>query len=144
MSGGEREAPFWAARERCPVAEGELRLLSAWEVLETWREGRALARSGVEQALCSNACLIARALERKGKAVYADGQAVLKSLSVEDIARLADAWGQFNRACNPSPTDSAEEIEARKKAWSTRRTRAFSGVCSVLLARFPRKTGRNG
>lgn len=144
MSGRERETPFWAARERCPVPEGELRLLSAWEVLETWREGRELARGGMEQALCSNACLIAHALERNGKPVYADGQAVLKSLSVEDVARLADAWGQFNRTCNPSPADSGEEVEARKKAWSTRRTRAFSGVCSALLARFRRKTGRNG
>ena len=132
------EPVFWAARERCPVAEGELRLLSAREVLEAWREGEELAREGMERALCSNACLIAHALERKGKRVYADGRAVLAALRVEDIARLADRWGQFNREVNPSPLDGEEEIEARKKAWSARRTRAFSGVCSAHSARFLR------
>lgn len=142
MRGRNRESAFWAARKRCPVAEGELRLLSAWEVLETWREGREMAQSGREQALCSNACLIARALLRNGKPVYESGQAVLESLSVEDITRLAEEWGTFNRACNPSPTDSEEDIEARKKVWSTRRMRAFNGVCSVPLVRFRPKNGR--
>lgn len=135
---------FWAARERCPVAEGELRLLSAWELLELRRESRELARDGGEQALCSNACVIARALERDGRPVYPDGRAVLEGLRVEDIVRLADRWGEFNRACNPSPMDREEETEGRKKAWSTRTTRAFNGVCSVCSARFPRRNGRKG
>ena len=65
---------FWLGAERCPVAEGELRLLSAREVLEARREGEALAADGRERALCANACLIAKALERKGKPVYPDGQ----------------------------------------------------------------------
>lgn len=98
------------------MAEGELRLLSAGEVLETYREGEMLAQGGAERALCSNACLIARALEQEGRPVYPDGQAVLDALRVEDIVRLADRWAQFNRSCNPSPLDGEEEIEARKKA----------------------------
>lgn len=110
------KTPFWAARRRCPVEEGELRLLSAWEVLETYREGEELAQNGLERALCSNACLIARTLERDGKPVYADGKAVLNALRVEDIARLAARWGRFNREENPSPADAADAIEARKKA----------------------------
>lgn len=130
---------FWAARERCPVAEGELRLLSAWEILTLREESAQLAQDGPERALCSNACLIARALERKGKPVYPDGRAVLQAMRVEDIVRLADQWGEFNRACNPSPLDSKEETERRKKVWSTRPTRAFNGVCSALSARFPRR-----
>ena len=108
--------PFWAARQRCPVEEGELRLLSAWEVLEAYREGEELALGGIERALCSNACLIAHALERDGQRVFAHGRAVLDALRVEDIARLAERWGRFNREVNPSPLDGEEEIEARKKA----------------------------
>lgn len=124
------------------MEEGELRLLSAREVLEVRRESVELAADGTELALCSNACLIARALERGGAPVYSDGQAVLEHLRVEDIVRLADRWGQFNRAYNPSPLDGEEEIKARKKAWSTRLMRAFSGVCSGNSARCPQRNGQ--
>ncbi len=116
MSGRERGPAFWAAPMRCPVPEGELRLLSTWEIPEAWREGRELARKGGDPALCSNACLIAHALERKGKPVYADGQAVLEAMSPEEIGRLADQWGEFNRTYNPSPMDGEAETEARKRS----------------------------
>ncbi|MBD5118062.1 MAG: hypothetical protein HDT37_02970 [Clostridiales bacterium] len=135
---------FWAGPDRVKVKEGTLRLLSAREVLEARREGDALAQDGRERALCRNACLIARALERGGKPVFESGQAALDGLRVEDVARLADAWAAFNRECNPSPMDGEEEISARKKAWSTRIMSAFSGACSVCLALCPPKIGRNG
>lgn len=112
MNGREREPAFWAARRRCPVPEGELRLLGAWEIPELRCEGKELARQGGDPALCSNACLIARVLEREGKPVYADGQAVLKAMSPEEIEGLADRWGAFNRTCNPSPTGGEREIGA--------------------------------
>ena len=143
MKQRQEATPFWAARERCSIPEGELRLLSAREILELRRESAELAEEGGERALCSNACLIARALEKKGRPVYPDGKAVLDALRVEDIVRLADIWGQFNKTCNPSPLDGSEEIERRKKAWSTRLTRAFNGVCSTPSARCPRKIGRS-
>ena len=119
-----------------------LRLLSAREVLEARREGDELARDGRERALCRNACLIARALERKGKPLFESGQAALDALRLEDIARLADAWAEFNRRSNPSPLDGAQEIERRKKAWSTRLMSAFSGACSGCSALCPRRNGR--
>ncbi|MBD5098489.1 MAG: hypothetical protein HDT35_02885 [Clostridiales bacterium] len=134
---------FWAGPDRVKVKEGTLRLLSAREVLEARREGDALAQDGKERALCRNACLIARALERGGKPVFESGQAALDGLRVEDVARLADAWAAFNREYNPSPLDGEEEISARKKAWSTRVMSAFSGACSVCLALCPAKIGRN-
>lgn len=143
MKRKQEESAFWAGRERRAVAEGELRLLSAREILELRRESEELAMDGTERALCSNACLIARALERGGLPVYPDGQAVLEALRVEDIVRLADAWGEFNKTCNPSPMDGSEEIERRKKVWSTRLTRAFNGVCSALSARCPLRNGPN-
>lgn len=138
------ERGFWAGPGRVKVDEGELRLLSAWEVLEARREGNGLARDDRERAVCRNACLIARALERKGKAVFESGQAVLDGLRVEEIARLADAWARFNRECNPSPLGGEEEISRRKKAWSTRVMSAFSGVCSACLALCRRRNGRGG
>lgn len=135
------EQSILAGGSRRKVPEGELRLLSAREVLEARREGADLARDGKERALCSNACLIARALEKDGLPVYVNGQAVLDSLRVEDIVRLSDQWARFNREWNPSPTDGGEELERRKKAWSTRLMSAFNGVCSVCSALFPRRNG---
>ena len=105
---------FWIGPERIKVDGGELRLLSAWEVLEARREGGALARDGRERALCRNACLIARALVRGNSPVFPDGQAVLDSLRVEEIARLSDTWARFNREYNPSPLDGEREIARRK------------------------------
>lgn len=132
-----------AGPDRVKTDGGELRLLSAREVLEARREGDALARDGRERALCRNACLVARALERRGRPVFADGEAVLDALRVEDIARLSDAWAELNRACNPSPLDGEQEISRRKKAWSTRVMSAFNGACSVCSALCPPRRGRN-
>ena len=119
-----------------------LRLVSAREVLEARREGDALARDGGERALCRNACLVAKALERKGKPVFESGQAALDALRVEDIAGLADAWAGFNRTQTPTPLDGEQEIQRRKKAWSTRLMSAFSGACSGCSALCPRRNGR--
>ncbi len=137
MEGGA----FWLGWERMEVPEGTLRLLSAREILEARREGLELAADGREAALCANACLVARALERDGEPVYPDGGAVLAALRVEDIVRLAEEWGRFDREFDPSLLDGAERTEARKKAWSTRLMRAFSGVCSAASARCPRRNG---
>ena len=133
---------FWTGPRRIKVNEGALRLLSAREVLDARREGDGLARDGRERALCRNACLIARALERKGRPVFEDGQAALNALRVEDIARLADAWAAFNREWNPSALDGEQEVQRRKKAWSTRIMSAFSGVCSACLALCPPRSGQ--
>lgn len=126
------------------MPEGELRLLSAWEVLQARREGEELARDGRELALCHNACLIARALERRGRPVFDSGRQALEALRVEDVARLAGEWADFNRARNPSLHQSREGLEAAKKGWSTRLTRAFNGACSACSARFPPRRGPGG
>lgn len=133
----------WLGQERVQVPEGELRLLSAWEVLDARREGDALAGEGGGRTLCRNACLIARALERRGKAMFESGEAVLDALRAEDIGALAEEWARFNREWNPSPLDGEEEIQRRKKAWSTRVMSAFNGACSVRSALCPRRSGQN-
>ena len=136
------ERGFWTGPDRVKIKEGELRLLSAWEALEARREGDALALDGRERALCRNACLLARALERKGRPVFEDGQAVLNALRVEDVARLSAAWAAFNRERNPSALEGEEEIARRKKAWSTRLMSAFNGACSACSALCPPRSGR--
>ena len=55
------EGGFLAGPVRTDAGGGRtLRLRSAREVLEVRREGDALARDSAEQALCRNACLVAK------------------------------------------------------------------------------------
>lgn len=139
-----RDDQFWTWPRAREIEGGTLRLLSAWELLEARREGKELARDGGEEALCANACLLSRALERGGKPLYSSGRAVLEALRGEDIGRLAGEWARFNRECNPSPAGDREELERAKKAWSTRLMSAFAGACSACSALFPRRRGPGG
>lgn len=93
----------------------ELRLVSAWEILDIRREAGKLASCQEDRGLCTNACLIAHALEAEGKPVFADGTAVLLGLSVEEIASLVKQWSDFNRQVNPGPSTQEEDLEDLKK-----------------------------
>lgn len=105
-----------AGADRMELENGmELRLLSALEVLEARREAAQLAESQGERALCSNACLLARALESGEKPVFDSGRAVLAGLTVSEIAVLAGRWREFDRKENPSAAGTAEELENVKK-----------------------------
>ena len=69
-----------------------------------------------ERALCSNACLLARALEKApGKPLFHSGQEVLAGLTVEEISALARRWSQFDREENPGLSLTEEELEHAKK-----------------------------
>ena len=106
------------ARQDCLTLDNgmRLRLLSALEVLQARREAEELAQAPKEHALCSNACLLARALEtEEGSPVFSGGEAVLAGLRVEEIAALATTWSQFNREENPALTMGQEEAETLKK-----------------------------
>ena len=119
-----------------------MRLLSAAEVLDARREAGELAADDRERALCSNACLLARALEKGGRPVFPTGAAALAALRAEEIETLAGEWAEFNRRENPSPEDGEERIDALKKAWSTRLMSALSGACSKLLGCCPVRNRR--
>lgn len=138
--------PNWsvlrAGESRLKLEDGTaLRLLSAMEVLQARREAEALAGAEAETALCANACLLARALEKGGRPVYPDGRAVLEALSPGQVAALCKRWAAWSSRENPSPTHASGTVDALKKAWSTRLTRAFNGACSALSARFPQRPG---
>lgn len=126
--------PAWlrlaAGPEKLPLDGGQaLRLLRAQEVLEARREAASLAEEGRERALCSNACLLARALVRRGKPVYADGTAVLEAMTVEQIQTLAGQWAAFSKEADPGLESGKDLVDALKKAWSTRRRSGCAGVC---------------
>ena len=135
LAGGERET--------LPLGDGsEFRLLSAFEVLEVGRAAAALAERDREKALCSNACLLAKAVIRDGRPVFQSGVEVMEKLRVEEIAELSRRWAEFNRRENPSPEDERERVDELKKAWSTRLMSALSGVCSAVLGCFPPRRRR--
>ena len=112
------EGSILAQRDRVSLQNGmELRLLSALEVLQARREAEELADGERERALCSNACLLARALEREEDhaPVFESGLAVLSGLTVEEIASLARRWSQLRRESDPGPGLGEEELEKVKK-----------------------------
>ena len=94
-----------------------LRLLSGMELLEARREAHELSRLPGERPLCSNACLLARALERQEdhSPVFSGGEAVLAGLTVEEIAALSARWAELRRENDPGLELSGEELEQLKK-----------------------------
>jgi len=133
---------LWSGRECRTMEDGrELWLLTAAQVLEARREAEELAEGEAERPLCANACLLARALRKGGRALYPDGRAVLENLSAQEIGRLAREWAELDREENPGPEQGKAELERLKKAWSTRRKSVFAGVCSGRLGPFPLRNG---
>jgi hypothetical protein len=129
-----------AGADRVQLEDGrQLRLLSAMEVLQARRESEWLAREERERAVCANACLLARALERNGQPMYRDGTHVLEELTVAEIGALSDRRAQFNREVNPGVGDSEAALEL-KNIWSTRRGSGCTGACCDPFQPCPRRT----
>ena len=122
-----------ARRDRVSLGSGmALRLLSAFEVLEARREAEELAQGDREQsALCSNACLLARALEREEdqRPVFHSGREVLVGLTEEEIEALSARWDRMRRDLNPGLHLNAEELEDVKKNSVPTEGSACAGGC---------------
>lgn len=123
----DKELLDWLAgsRRETVLVRGEpheLRVVTARELLEARREAQTLMADESERALCSNACLLARALERDGLPAFASGGQLLEQLTPGEIRQLADRLGRLNQTQNPSSEDSAQEVQQLKKALGTRRT----------------------
>ena len=102
-----------AGADRMELENGmELRLLSALEILEARREAAQLAESQGERALCSNACLLARALESGEKPVFDSGRAVLAGLTVSEIAALPGGGESSTGRRTPPPQE-------QRRSWKT-------------------------
>lgn len=120
----------------------QLRLLTAREVLEARREALELAAEERELALCSNACLVARGVVRRGRRVYGSGKEVLEKLTAGQIEDLARRWAAFSQEEDLGLGLEKGRLDALKKAWSTCRSSAFGGVCSGVLGRCLQRSGR--
>lgn len=126
------EGSILARRDRLSLDNGmDLRLLSALEVLQARREAAELTEGDKERALCSNACLLARALERTEDhtPVFRDGRAVLAGLTVEEIGALSLRWAEFRRESDPGLTVSEGELENVKKNSAPTSLTACGGGC---------------
>ena len=121
-----------ARKDRIALGNGmDLRLLSAMEVLEARREAAELAGEEKERALCSNACLLAKALERSEdkNPVFSGGAQVLKGMTVEEINGLARKWSQFRKENEPVFSMGEEELEILKKNSVLTGKNGCAGMC---------------
>ena len=93
--------------QRLRLEDGsELRLLSALEVLEARREAAQLAEGQGERALCSNACLLARALESgPGRISVAATRSAFSFCSIQTARR---PWSV--------PTSTAKRLSPARRA----------------------------
>ncbi len=139
----QKEALLLSGPQTMELEDGtQLRLLSALCVLEARQEAEELCTElGTDSALCANACIVAKAWEKRGKPICKNGRQVLERLSVSQIQSLAQRWAMFDREVNPGLQESQGRLDRLKKAWSTRRRSALSGACSACLERSPRKRG---
>lgn len=100
-----------AREDRLSLGNGMvLRLLSAGELLRARRKAHELAQSPLEQPLCSNACLVALALEAEGEEqpFFRDAEEVLTGLTAEEIESLAMRWDAFRRSTLPGVREDVE------------------------------------
>ena len=113
-------APDWlklaAGKTERTLEDGvRLRLLTARELLEARREAAELAEDGKELALCSNACLVARAvLGHTGRRRYRDGREVLERLTPGEIEALAKCWARFRKEASPGLDIGRERLDKLK------------------------------
>lgn len=114
-----KQVPDWlkasAPAALLPLEGGRaLRLLTEAEEMAARREAMELAVNEMELPLCSNACLVARALVCEDERVYADGRAVMDGLSGEEIEALARRWAEFRREHGVGLGLGAERLERLK------------------------------
>lgn len=100
-----------------------LRLLTARELLEAKREAATLAEDGKDGALCSNACILARAVLKKGQQCYRSGAEVLQCCKPEEIEGLTKEWAAFNREENPGLSTHGIRLEQLKQSLDTPKQR---------------------
>lgn len=116
--------PIWPPWQR---PKGQLENLPPWELLLAREEARALAGDGDEEthALWDNACLIARALQRKGKQVYPSGKAALKQLSGPKVEQIARQWTEKYRQERQPVQISQLKERLKKLPWQRLRWRVL-------------------
>ena len=90
---------------------GRLEDVPPWDLALARREAEELGQ-GEDKALWDNACLVARALRRRGRRVYSSGEAVVEHLSPARIETLARRWAQGAGRQGYAIGDLKEELAA--------------------------------
>jgi hypothetical protein len=82
-----------------PLGEGKyLRVLPIHDLQEARREALALAEERGDLPLCSNACLVAKAVVGEGgDPLYPSGRRALEELTEGEIEELARQWAALDR-----------------------------------------------
>lgn len=101
---------------RAAVPGGELRIIPAAAFLQARREALTLAETEAETGLALNACVLARALYRFGRRRFADGRAVLRRLSAEQIGALTARYLKLAGTEDPSCCGDPAQIAALRQA----------------------------
>lgn len=89
-----------------------MRLLTAWELLEVRAEAERCCEDATALGLWQNACLLARAVTRWGRRPWADGAAVLKCCTPEEIEAMARQYREMAERCDPHCGQDAAKTEA--------------------------------
>ena len=98
----ERELLSFLAGPRRIKRDGhELRILSAWELLQARREAETLPGREETAALRNNACILSWAVVRGGGKVFSSGKSVLENWSGEQIAREMQAYRALAERVDP-------------------------------------------
>lgn len=71
---------------------GRLRQLSAWELLQAQREALCMDAPAAGFGLCLNACVLSRALQKRGRPVFPTGEAALRGLREPQIRSLIERY----------------------------------------------------
>lgn len=89
---------------------------SAAQVLEARSEAARMEPEEDIRVLCSNACLLARALQKEDGPAFRDGEQVLEVLSPAEIEELSQRLGKLCREENPGVETPGLDAEAYKAA----------------------------
>ena len=71
---------------------GRLTAISAWELFQAQQEALLMTPSGQGFGLCLNACVLCRALVRRGRLVFRSGEAVLQALTEPQLRSLTEQY----------------------------------------------------
>lgn len=90
-----------AGQRRVDRQGHELRILSAWALLQAQQEAETMEGPEETKALRGNACVLSRAVYRGGMRLFPSGQSVLESWSGEKIAEEMGAYRALAKRVDP-------------------------------------------
>lgn len=104
-------AHFLAGKKTAKVGAVELRLISAYELLQAQREAEDFHGQEQTEGLLLNACILAKAAQKNGKPLFASGEEVLRSLSAQTIEKWMLAYVNACEQDDPSCLEDRQELK---------------------------------